>query len=34
MNSEQDAPGSWQALMVAFKKNNIEIQKVYQKYKI
>jgi len=33
MNSEQDAPGSSQALMVAFKKIT-EIHKIYQKYKI
>jgi len=35
MNSEQDTPGSWQALMVAFKIKKItELHKTYQKYKI
>jgi len=36
MNSEQDAPGSWQALMVAFKKKNHKYTKYTKstKYKI
>jgi len=33
MDSEQDAPGSRQALMVAFKKNT-QIHKIYQMYKV
>jgi len=34
MDSKQDAPGLWQALMVAFKEKNTEIHIIYQMYKI
>jgi len=35
MDTKQDAPGSWQALMVALKKKkNTQKHKIYQMYKI